>query len=82
MEKKMLTLVAVFLLVGLYCSDAFALSPMGPPTTGLLKGQYDVGVDYSYSKLCIDFDFKEGDHAFPGTFCPGQDYKKENFKST
>ena len=31
---------------------------------------------------CIDFDFEEGDHAFPGTFCPGQDYKKEIIKST
>jgi hypothetical protein len=37
---------------------------------------------YSVESIkCVDFDFKEGDHAFPGTFCPGQDYKKENPKS-
>ena len=31
---------------------------------------------------CIDLDFKEGDHASPGTYCPGQDYKNGNQKST
>ena len=56
MKKRTLTLVAVFLLVGLYCSEAFALSPMGPPKAGLSKDQYGLGVDYSYSRLCIDFD--------------------------
>lgn len=30
---------------------------------------------------CIDIDFEEGDHAFPGTYCPEQDYKDAN-KST
>ena len=65
MAKKTLTLVAVFLLVGLYCSDVFALSPMGPPTAELSKGQYDAGVDYSYSRLCIDFDFKSGSGPMP-----------------
>ena len=24
---------------------------------------------------CIDLDFEEGDHAFPGTYCPDKDYK-------
>jgi hypothetical protein len=26
---------------------------------------------------CVTLDFKAGDHAVPGTFCPGQDYKNE-----
>jgi hypothetical protein len=73
MEKKMLTLVAVLLLAGLCCSDAFASSPMGPPTTGLEKGQLDLGVDYSYSKLCIDFDFCKGTGPMP-------DFTKHSFK--
>ncbi len=30
---------------------------------------------------CIDLDFEEGDHAFPVTYCPEQDYKNAN-KST
>jgi hypothetical protein len=31
---------------------------------------------------CVDLDFEEGDHAFPGTYCPGRDHKKESIKST
>ncbi len=30
---------------------------------------------------CIDLDFEEGDHAFPGIYCPGKDHKNAN-KST
>lgn len=74
MEKKRLTIVAVFLLFGLYCFAAFALSPMGPPKAELLKGQYNVGVDYSYSQLCMDFDFKSGSG-------PMADFTKNKFKT-
>jgi long-subunit fatty acid transport protein len=37
---------------------AFALSPMGPPTAGLKQEDFKIGVDYSHSKM--DLEFNEG----------------------
>lgn len=48
--KKMLFMLAVISLCG---SFALALSPMGPPTAGLRRGQFIAGVDYSYSQMDI-----------------------------
>lgn len=37
---------------------------------------------YSVDEInCVDLDFKAGDHAFPGTYCPGMDRKQERPKS-
>ena len=71
MKKKKLALVAVILLAGLCCSEAFALSPMGAPTAGLSKGQFAIGADYSDSELSIDFDLSSG---------AGADFTKDNFR--
>jgi hypothetical protein len=60
MNKKLLTLFVVCLLVGLYCSSVFAMTPMGLPTAGLTKGQYSVGAEYSYSDQLVDFDYRGG----------------------
>lgn len=38
-------------IVGLCGSVAFALDPMGPPKADLAKGQWNVGVEYSYSDM-------------------------------
>jgi opacity protein-like surface antigen len=51
--KKMLLLGVMLVVVCLCGSFALALSPMGPPAAGLEKGQFMVGVDYSYSQMDI-----------------------------
>jgi hypothetical protein len=38
----------------LSCSGAFALDPMGPPTTGLMEGQFELGIDYSNSTMDLE----------------------------
>jgi hypothetical protein len=30
---------------------------------------------------CVNLDFEEGDHAFPGTYCPGMDHKQDRSKN-
>jgi hypothetical protein len=37
---------------------AFALSPMGPPTAGMKQEDFKIGIDYSHSKM--DLEFNEG----------------------
>jgi len=51
MEKRLLLLGIVLMVVGLSSSPAFALDPMGPPTGSLWQGQFQAGVDYSYSTM-------------------------------
>lgn len=34
---------------------AFALSPMGPPTAGLKQEDFKIGIDYSHSKMDLEF---------------------------
>ncbi|MEA3226004.1 MAG: hypothetical protein U9Q07_08640, partial [Planctomycetota bacterium] len=50
-EKKMLLGVVV---VGVFCSAAFALAPMGPPMAGLPQGQYSYGLGYGYSDMDLE----------------------------
>lgn len=56
--RKIWFLSSTIVIVGLYSSEVFALDPMGPPTAGLRQGQFEVGVDYSYSKM--DLELREG----------------------
>jgi hypothetical protein len=50
MEKRLLLLSVVLVVV--FCGSAvFALDKMGPPTAGLEKGQFGLGVDYMYSDM-------------------------------
>lgn len=51
MEKRLLLLGVVLMAVGLGSSPAFALDPMGLPTGSLRQGQFQAGVDYSYSTM-------------------------------
>ncbi len=55
MGKKMLLLVVVLTVVALTTSSALALSPMGPPTAGLNKGEWRAGVDYAYSEMDVEW---------------------------
>jgi len=54
MKKKML-IVALFVFLG-SSTQALALSPFGPPKAGLDKGQYRIGLDYSYSEMELEFE--------------------------
>ena len=49
----MLLLGVVLMVVVLCGSTALALSPMGPPTAGLKKGQYSAAFEYGYSETDI-----------------------------
>jgi len=52
--RKTLVLSLVLLVVGLGGPNAFALDLMGPPTAGLKKGMFRVGIEYSYSDTSIE----------------------------
>lgn len=37
---------------------------------------------YSVDEInCVNLDFEEGDHAFPGTYCPGTDHMQDRSKN-
>jgi hypothetical protein len=37
---------------------------------------------YSVAEInCVNLDFEEGDHALPGTYCPGMDQKQKRSKN-
>ncbi len=44
----------VFMIVGLGGSVAPALDPMGPPASGLKRGQFKIGLDSSYSEMDLE----------------------------
>ena len=49
--------------IAIVCSSgpaAFALGPMGPPTSGLKQEDFKIGADYSHSKM--DLEFNEGSY--------------------
>ncbi|UCF17058.1 MAG: hypothetical protein JSW59_06265, partial [Phycisphaerales bacterium] len=50
-RKRMLLSVMV---VGMFCSAAFALAPMGPPMAGLEQGKYGAGIGYAYSDMNLE----------------------------
>jgi hypothetical protein len=50
---KMGNLFLCVVLVGLCCTTALALDPMGPPKAGLSEGQWSLGLDYSHSDMEI-----------------------------
>lgn len=56
MEKRMLLLAVMLVAVALCSSAALALDPMGPPSSGLLQGQWSVGVDYAFSDMDLELD--------------------------
>ncbi len=56
MEKRMLLLVVVLMVAGLWSSAAWALRPMGPPMAGLEQSQMSVGFDFSWSKMNLEED--------------------------
>jgi hypothetical protein len=52
--------------ITLSCPGAFALDPMGPPATGLIEGQFDLGIDYSNSTMDLELThgkYTEWNHA-------------------
>lgn len=53
-ENKMRTVTIVIMLLAL-CSQAYALSFMGPPRAELDQGQYSIGLDYAFSEMDIEF---------------------------
>jgi len=42
------------MVVGMFCSAAFALAPMGPPMAGLEQGKYAVGIGYAHSDMTLE----------------------------
>jgi hypothetical protein len=54
MEKK-IWIVVLFVVLG-SSTLALGLSPMGPPKAGLDKGQFGVGLSYTYGEMDLEFD--------------------------
>ncbi|MBL7188422.1 MAG: hypothetical protein ISS70_19015 [Phycisphaerae bacterium] len=50
-RRKMLLSVVV---VGMFSTAAFALSPMGPPVAGLPQGSHTVGIGYFHSDMNLE----------------------------
>lgn len=48
MKKVVITILV------LMCSQAFGLTPMGPPKAELKQGQYSFGIDYSFSDIDVE----------------------------
>jgi hypothetical protein len=55
-RKRMLLLVVVLMVAGLWSSAAWALRPMGPPMAGLEPSQMSVGFEFSWSEMDADID--------------------------
>lgn len=53
MEKRLGLLAVSLVVVGFGASVAVALDPLGPPTAGLEKGQFSVGLEYFYEDTDI-----------------------------
>lgn len=53
-NKYIWRLGLTFVVISLSCSGAFALDPMGPSTTGLIQGQFELGIDYSSSTMDLE----------------------------
>jgi hypothetical protein len=56
MEKKQLAVVVA--VVGVLCSVALALPPMGPPRGTLRQGQFSAGFEYGYSDMDLEYSCK------------------------
>ena len=56
--KRICCLSLVIAIIWTSGPAAFALSPMGPPTSSLKQEDFRLGVDYSYSNM--DLEFKDG----------------------
>jgi len=54
MGKKLLLLGLVFVVVGVWTPNVFAVGYVGRPTAELNKGQWSAGFNYSYSRLDLD----------------------------
>lgn len=53
--------VTIVIMLLAFCSQAYALSFMGPPKADLAQGQYGLGIDYTYSEMDIEATFL-GEH--------------------
>jgi len=40
--------------VGMFCSAALAIAPMGPPMAGLDQGKYSAGIGYAHSDMTLE----------------------------
>jgi hypothetical protein len=65
-SKYIRRLAFTLVVISLSCSGALALDPMGPPTTGLVEGQFELGIDYSSSTMDLELTggkYSEWNHA-------------------
>lgn len=53
MSRKLLILTLV--LFGMFCAQAVAVAPLGPPAANLGKGNTNIGIGYTYSKMDLKF---------------------------
>lgn len=46
----------ILVLISISGTEVYALDPFGPPTTGLMEGQYEFGLSYSNSSMDLELD--------------------------
>ena len=68
--------VIIFCILFVTCSSGvYALNLLGPPTAELEQGQFEFGIEHSYSRFGLDFDFTGGTAPMPDF---GQNIMKMN----
>ena len=74
-----------FVVICISGSEVFALDPLGPPTTGLMEGQYEFGIDYSNSTMDLELDggkYTEWNHTLSsGTSGEAESFTLKDFEA-
>ena len=63
MQMRIIKSKWVYLLIGIFCSNGFALNLIGPSDAELLKGHWEFGADYTKGEIGLDFDASSGSGA-------------------
>jgi hypothetical protein len=73
MRGRTLQVIIFCILLETCSSDVYALNLLGPPTAELEQGQFEFGLEHSYSRFEMDFDFTGGTAPMP-------DFEKKRMK--
>ena len=65
MRGRTLQVIIFCILFELCGTSVYALNLLGPPTAELKQGQFEVGLEHSYRRFGMDFDFTSGTASMP-----------------
>src|SRR4030042_5286900 len=83
MEKKRVLLALAVMVVGVYGSNAIAITPMGPPRASLQEGETLFGLEFEHSEMDLKAfgTIKTLEQGAPSWESDFRKYKIENLKS-